>query len=60
MIYVIINNGVYEAFPCSNNGEYCDNAFGLYVEKTEDICDIRIVIKAKEELHITENKINKG
>ena len=57
LVYVIINNRVYEAFPCSNNGKYNDNAFGLYIEKTEDIRDIRIAIQTNDRFHITKNKI---
>lgn len=59
LVYVIINDRVYEAFPCSNNGEYNDNAFGLYIEKTEDIRDIRIAIQTNDKFHITKNKKNK-
>lgn len=57
IIYVIINGGIYEAFPCSNSGKYNDNAFGLYVEKTEDINDIKVAVKTNGKIHITDNKI---
>ena len=57
LIYVIMNGGVYEAFPCSCDGKYHDYSFGLYVEKTEDINDIKIAVKRDGKIHITENKI---
>lgn len=57
LIYVIINGGVYEAFPCSSNGTYDDNSFGLYIEKTEAIQDIKVAVKTDGVFHITDNKI---
>lgn len=55
-IYVIINGGVYEAFPCGNDGKYNDYSFGLYVENTENIDDIKVAVKTDGKFHITYNK----
>lgn len=55
-IYVIINDDIYEAFPCSSNGKYDDDSFGLYVEKTEEIDNLKVAIKTDGKFHITDNK----
>lgn len=56
IIYVIINGGVYEAFPCSNDGNYNDYAFGLYVENIKNIDEIKVVVGTDGEFHSTDNK----
>lgn len=56
LIYVIINEKIYEVFPCSNNNQYDDYAFGGYIPNTEDINQMKVAVLTDGILHIIEDK----